>query len=255
MAMSNPTYIKLTGWVTKDPELRKTNGDGTAVCTIRLGTAHRWPDKGSGQWREGPTSYFDVVCWRNLAMNAAMSLRKGQMVTISGTFRNRVWTDKENNSRTSLEITAHSVGHDLTYGVSHFARAFRPSAQSAEELAEGEINRALDLTRDSSGTGQDEDQAMGAGQDGDRAGQDGYGARWPGDERREGNPFDPGEQADHPGEQAGDPGERADPGPSAGPAYEPAGERVSGAGDEGDGAGTAETVADEPRLEEVAVPV
>lgn len=141
--MSNPTYIKLTGWVTRDPELRRTNGDQTPVCTIRVGTANRWPDRTTGEWREGPASYFDVVCWRGLAVNVAASLRKGHMVTIHGSFRNRVWNDKDNNPRTSLEITANSVGHELTYGWSHFNRTQRGSAPP-EELPDGETNRGVD---------------------------------------------------------------------------------------------------------------
>lgn len=142
--MSNHTYIKLTGWVTKDPELRKTNADNTSVCTIRMGTANRWLDKASGDWRDGPPSYFDVVCWRNLAENVAASLRKGHMITIHGSFRNRAWTDKDENPRTTLEITAYSVGHELMFGWSHYNRTYRPSSPGQERLAEGEVGRGLD---------------------------------------------------------------------------------------------------------------
>lgn len=151
--MSNPTYIKLTGWVTRDPELRKTNGDQTPVCTIRVGTANRWPDRTTGEWREGPPSYFDVVCWRGLAVNVAASLRKGHMVTIHGSFRNRVWNDKDNNPRTSLEITANSVGHELTYGWSHFNRTQRGPAQAPEGLTDGETNRGVDAAPGDPGPG------------------------------------------------------------------------------------------------------
>jgi single-strand DNA-binding protein len=146
--MSNPTYVKLTGWVTKDPNLRRTNGDQTPVCTIRVGAASRWPDKTTGEWREGPASYFDVVCWRGLAVNVAASVRKGHMITIHGTFRSRDWTDKENNARTSLEITASSVGHELTYGWTHYNRTTRASSQSAEQLADGEVNRVMEAGPD-----------------------------------------------------------------------------------------------------------
>jgi single-strand DNA-binding protein len=231
MTMSNPTYVKLTGWVTRDPELRKTNENQTSVCTIRVGTANRWPDRTTGEWREGPASYFDVVCWRALADNVAASLRKGHMVTIHGTFRNRIWTDKDNTLRTSLEITASSVGHELTFGWSHFNRTQRALSRAAEELAEGESSRGLD-----SG------QGFASGQDPD-SGQD--------DE----NPFDPGQYPD------AAPADLAAYGPGNGqgglPGGEPAGERVFGAGDEGgaDDAGTAEAAEGEPRLEEVAVPV
>ena len=146
--MSNPTYVKLTGWVTKDPSLRKTNGQQTPVCTVRVGTASRWPDKTTGEWREGPASYFDVVCWRGLAVNVAASVRKGHMITIHGTFRSRDWTDKDNNARTSLEITASSVGHELTYGWTHFNRTTRASSQSEEQLATGEVNRLMEAGPD-----------------------------------------------------------------------------------------------------------
>lgn len=142
--MSNPTYIKMTGWVARDPELRSTNGDQTPVCTIRMGTANRWPDRSTGEWREGPASYFDVACWRSLAVNVCASLRKGHMITIHGTFRNKAWTDKDGNTRTSLEITASSVGHELVYGWTHFNRTRRASFRAEEELADGEASRAIE---------------------------------------------------------------------------------------------------------------
>lgn len=216
--MSNPTYIKLTGWVTKDPELRKTNGDQTAVCTIRVGTANRWPDRATGEWREGPASYFDVVCWRSLAVNAAASVRKGHMITVHGTFRNRVWTDKDNNPRTSLEITASSVGHELMYGWTHFNRTQRPSPQAAKDLAQGEASRGLDP-----GPGEEGAQGPGWGQRDDAAFPAVYG--------------------------------QEEPGPSAETAYEPADERVYGTDGEGDDTDTPEAAAGEPRIGEVAVPV
>jgi single-strand DNA-binding protein len=211
--------VKLTGWVTKDPNLRKTNGDQTPVCTIRVGTASRWPDRSTGEWREGPASYFDVVCWRGLAVNVAASVRKGHMITVHGTFRNRDWTDKDNNARTSLEIIASSVGHELTYGWTHFNRTTRASSQSAEQLADGEVNRVI-----------------GAGPDAE-AGPDDAGLR-------EENPFSDG---------FGQP----ETGPAADAAYEPDGERVFGTGDDADSddAGSAEGAAGDPRGAEVAVPV
>jgi single-strand DNA-binding protein len=156
ITMSNPTYIKLTGWVTKDPELRRTNAGNTPVCTIRVGTANRWPDRNTGEWREGPASYFDVVCWRGLAVNVAASLRKGHMVTIHGTFRNRIWTDKDNNDRTTLEITASSVGHELTYGWSHFNRTQRASSSAEGELAAGEASRGIEPGEPGEESGQPE---------------------------------------------------------------------------------------------------
>lgn len=241
--MSNPTYIKLTGWVTKDPELRTTNGDQTPVCTIRLGTANRWPDRTTGEWREGPASYFDVVCWRGLAVNASASLRKGHMVTVHGTFRNRVWTDKDNNLRTSLEITANSVGHELTYGWSHYNRTQRGSSQAAEAAAEGETSRALDSGQRESNPFDDRSGPPDADPAADQSG------------------YPAADQSGYPGAgQGGYPGAgpafEPEDGQGYGPGSEPAGEEGYGPGDDGadDDAGTAEAAEREPRPEEVAVP-
>lgn len=140
--MSNQTYVKLTGWVAKDPEMRVTNKDQTPVCTVRVGTASRWLDRSSGEWKEGPASYFDVVCWRSLAVNASASLRKGHRVTVHGTFRTKSWTDRDNNTRTEVEITATSIGHDLLFGWTHFNR-IRPGTSDAERMAAGEASRSL----------------------------------------------------------------------------------------------------------------
>lgn len=142
--MSNQTYVKLTGWVAKDPDLRVTNKDHTPVCTVRVGTASRWLDRSTGEWREGPASYFDVVCWRSLAVNAASSLRKGHRVTVHGSFRTKSWTDRDNNTRTEVEINASSLGHDLLFGWSHYNRIRPASPESAEGAAAGETSRGLD---------------------------------------------------------------------------------------------------------------
>lgn len=229
--MSNATYIKMTGWVARDPELRSTNGDQTPVCTIRMGTANRWPDRSTGEWREGPASYFDVACWRSLAVNVCASLRKGHMITIHGTFRNKAWTDKDGNARTSLEITASSVGHELVYGWAHFNRTQRASFQAEQDLADGEVNRVIDPG--AIGSGGFGSGAAGSGQDRD------FGAV--------GSGFEVGPVAGQPEQNPFDGGYRS----------EPSAERVFGTGDDdgADDAGASETAADAARREEVAVPV
>lgn len=226
--MSNPTYVKLTGWVTKDPKLHLTNADQTPVCTIRMGAASRWPDRASGEWREGPASYFDVVCWRGLATNVSASVRKGDMVTVHGTFRTRTWTDKDNNPRTDIEITANSVGHELLYGWSHYNRGQRASSHAEADLADGETRRGLEPETE-------------AGQD-------------PVSGQPEVNPFDDGYRSDGEPDPAARPAYEPDGGQGHSPADEPVGERIYGRGDEG-GADTSQAAVSGPRIEEVAVPV
>lgn len=240
--MSSQTYVKLTGWVAKDPELRTTNKDHTPVCTIRVGTASRWLDRSAGEWREGPASYFDVVCWRGLAVNASASLRKGHMITVHGTFRTKSWTDRDNNTRTEVEINASSLGHDLLYGWSHYIRVRRGSSQAAEGVAEGEASRGLSAGREF-GPSQEfaPAPAFGPGQPEASPLDDGY----------------PGAGAEADATPSVRPAYQPDGGQDGAPGDEPGAGRVFGVSDEdgADDAGTSETAAAGSRREGVAVPV
>jgi single-strand DNA-binding protein len=46
-------------------------------------------------------------------------------VIIRGRFYTNTWIDNQQQTRTSLEIEADSLGHDLAYGWSHFLRGVR----------------------------------------------------------------------------------------------------------------------------------
>ena len=62
-----------------------------------------------------------MTCWRRAAENVADSLAKGQPVVVHGRLReNRYEVDGQ--PRTSLEIDASTVGHDLSRGVARFRK-------------------------------------------------------------------------------------------------------------------------------------
>ena len=67
--MSNTTTI--CGNLTREPEIRYTK-EGQATTQLGVAVNRRWQDKTSGEWQEA-TSFFDVVCWRDLAENVALS--------------------------------------------------------------------------------------------------------------------------------------------------------------------------------------
>ncbi len=87
-----------------------------------MGSTPRRLNRETGEWQDAPTSYYTVKCWRRLAINAASSLHKGDMVVIRGRFYMNTWVDSQQRTRTTLEIEADSLGHDLAYGWSHFLR-------------------------------------------------------------------------------------------------------------------------------------
>jgi single-strand DNA-binding protein len=120
--MSQDNQITLRGFLTAEPRYHQTRTTGTPVTELRVGSTPRRLDRETGEWVDLPTSYFQVRCWRRLAINAVGSLHKGDNVVIRGRFYMRSWTDNQQHQRSVLEIEADSLGHDLNHGWSHFMR-------------------------------------------------------------------------------------------------------------------------------------
>ena len=74
--MANGNNVALVGNITRDPELRFTP-TGQATATFGLAVNRRWQNRQTQEWEEA-TSFFDVVCWREMAENAAESLSRGR---------------------------------------------------------------------------------------------------------------------------------------------------------------------------------
>ena len=75
LSMANGNTVTLVGNITRDPELRFTN-TGQATASFGLAVNRRWQNRQTQEWEEA-TSFFDVVCWREMAENAAESLSRG----------------------------------------------------------------------------------------------------------------------------------------------------------------------------------
>jgi single-strand DNA-binding protein len=141
-AMSQIGYVTLTGYVAAEPRLHFTKNNEVPVASIRVGSTPRRVDRATGEWRDGDTSYFTVKCWRKLAMNARASLHKGDPIIVRGKFRTRSWAEEE-RTRTEVEIEAESIGHDLSFGWSHFNRGAHARPGAMQELAQGEAIRQM----------------------------------------------------------------------------------------------------------------
>jgi single-strand DNA-binding protein len=142
--MSQGGYVTLVGFVAQDPRQRKIR-DGVLVTDLRVGATPRVLDRVTNEWRDGDTAYYDVSCWRRLGDHVRASLHKGDPVMIKGRFRARTWVDKAGVSRTSIDIMADTVGHDLNRGVANYLRPDRrpvavegdPDAGQPQDVTEG----------------------------------------------------------------------------------------------------------------------
>jgi single-strand DNA-binding protein len=119
--MSNSTAI--TGNLTREPEIRYTR-DGQASTLLGVAVNRRWQDRQTKEWEES-TSFFDVVCWRDLAENAALSLGKGMRVVVVGRLEQRSWETEEGERRSKVEIVAEEVGPSLRLATAEVQRTDR----------------------------------------------------------------------------------------------------------------------------------
>jgi single-strand DNA-binding protein len=120
------TTITLVGNLTREPELRYTR-DGQATTTLGVAVNRRWQDRVTKSWEES-TSFFDVVCWRELAENAALSLAKGSRVVVTGRLEHRTWETEEGEHRSKVEVVAEDLGASLRFATAEVQRSERKVA-------------------------------------------------------------------------------------------------------------------------------
>jgi single-strand DNA-binding protein len=132
--MMHDAPVYLSGYLATEPRFKKVAGD-VSSAKLRLAYSARWRNRETGEWSDGPTTFVNVQCWRNLADNVTTCLRKGEPILVFGRLRIRRYNDAEGNARAVTEIEAISVGHDLTRGTAHFSRNLRSSGRWAAETA------------------------------------------------------------------------------------------------------------------------
>ena len=133
--MINDSHIDLAGFVASEPAFKRIAG-GTSTAKLRVAYTERRFNRETGEWADGPTSFVTVLCWRTLADNVAVCLRKGEPVLVRGRLRVREYEGKDGSRGTETEIDASSIGHDLSRGVAHFSRTRRAPGETAAESAE-----------------------------------------------------------------------------------------------------------------------
>ena len=111
--MSTATTTTIVGNLTRDPEIRYTR-EGQATTSLGVAVNRRWQNRETNEWEES-TSFFDVVTWRDLAENVALSLTKGMRVVVTGRLEQRSWETEDGDRRFKVEIVADEVGASLRF--------------------------------------------------------------------------------------------------------------------------------------------
>ena len=123
--------ITVTGLVATTPRHLVTQ-DGLPITSFRLAAAYRHYDRALQKWVDGATNWYTVTAFRQLAINAAGSINKGDRVLVVGDLQVRDWDNGE-RAGTSVEIEASAMGHDITWGTSTYIRTVLVRDEESEK--------------------------------------------------------------------------------------------------------------------------
>jgi single-strand DNA-binding protein len=130
------THVTITGNLTDDPELKFTP-TGQAVANFRIAVTPRMRDGES--WRDGETSFFRVVAWRQLGEHTADSLAKGDRTVVIGRLRSRTWETPEGDKRSVVEIDADEIAPSLRWATAKPQRTPKGESAGAAKGGAGEF--------------------------------------------------------------------------------------------------------------------
>jgi single-strand DNA-binding protein len=114
----NGLYITVDGVVGTDPKRSVWNGN--PIISFRFVTKERRYDRARGNWVDGHSSWMSVTCFRALAKNVDESVCKGDRLIVHGRVRVKDYIAENGAQRTTVDLEADSVGHNLLFGTARF---------------------------------------------------------------------------------------------------------------------------------------
>ncbi|APF25199.1 single-stranded DNA-binding protein [Clostridium sporogenes] len=128
--------VVLIGRLTKDPELKFTPGNGTAVANFTLAVDRRFSKDGQRE-----ADFIPIVVWGKQAESTANYMSKGKLMGVSGRIQTRSYEAKDGTKRYITEVIAEEVkflewGDKATTDSSYNNRS-ESSYQSGQNFANG----------------------------------------------------------------------------------------------------------------------
>ena len=96
--------VILEGRPTKDPELKFTPGNGTAVCTLTLAVNRRFKREGQPE-----ADFIPIIIWNKQAESVANYVTKGKLISVVGRMETRSYDAKDGSKRYVTEVIAEEV--------------------------------------------------------------------------------------------------------------------------------------------------
>jgi single-strand DNA-binding protein len=104
--MKTVNNVTLLGNVTRDPELKATQG-GQSVANFGLATNRVWRDA-KGEKQSLP-EYHNIVVWSGLAEFCAQYVKKGKPLFVEGYLKTRTWENAEGVKQFRTEIVVDNI--------------------------------------------------------------------------------------------------------------------------------------------------
>jgi single-strand DNA-binding protein len=102
--------VALVGRLTKDPEIRYTSNNQTAVAKFTIAVNRTFKQEG-----QPDADFLPIVVFGKPAENCGKYIGKGRLVAVSGRIQTRSWDDNEGKRHFATEIIADEV-HFLDKG-------------------------------------------------------------------------------------------------------------------------------------------
>lgn len=105
--MADFNYVVVVGRLTRDPELKYTQGRGTPYTKLSMAINKQVPLP-DGNFQKA-TTFVDVAVWKHQAELACQVLKKGSTCLVSGELELMRWTDAQNQKRSKMRVRCHRL--------------------------------------------------------------------------------------------------------------------------------------------------
>lgn len=112
--MANEIKATVIGNLTRDLEARMTQS-GKTMVTGSIAHTERIFDRQTREFKDGPTSFYELVIFGSEADNAMETLRKGSRAIVVGKQRVKNFDRKDGSKGKSVEIVAEEIGPSVKF--------------------------------------------------------------------------------------------------------------------------------------------
>ena len=97
--------VELLGRLTKDPEIKYTQTNNTAVANFSLAVNRRFTKEGE----ERQADFINIVAWGKTAEFCNKYFKKGMQIALVGRIQTRNWEDEQGQKHYVTEVIAEEV--------------------------------------------------------------------------------------------------------------------------------------------------